>query len=232
MIVDSRGLFIAGKNLTQQAKAAGWDPDKMVLDRNAYPVFALGYDHYRVRGVGPRHVTWDGTDYITIAAALPHYSDSWILLMAAPESDFGSFARQSSHQSLQFLAIITVFSLVLAGLLVRQVRRTESSTRLLVKQKEQIQRESSAVQQVAVAPRLFDPTVEPLSLTEQLTLVTGARRATLWRFLHDGAAWCVKMRMIKRKTHIPAGLKWLVQNWGRFFPPLKKAMRFRLKMQP
>ncbi|AOW45788.1 histidine kinase [Acetobacter ascendens] len=229
MIVDSRGLFIAGKNLTQQAKAAGWDPDKMVLDRNAYPVFALGYDHYRVRGVGPRHVTWDGTDYITIAAALPRYSDSWILLMAAPESDFGSFAHQSSHQSLQFLAIITVFSLVLAGLLVRQVRRTESSTRLLVKQKEQIQRESSAVQQVAVAPRLFDPTVEPLSLTEQLTLVTGARRATLWRFLHDGAAMVCEDAYDQTQNTHSGGFEMARTELGPFFSAIEEGNAFSVE---
>nr|WP_230975463.1 adenylate/guanylate cyclase domain-containing protein [Acetobacter garciniae] len=188
MIVDSKGRIMAGRNLTQQARAAGWNPDKMVINPKDEPVFSLGYDHYRVRGFGPHNVTTNGQHYITMASALPRYSEGWVLLIAVPAQDFASFGRQSSRQSLQFAGIIVVFSIFVGGLFIRQVRRTERGTRQLATQQAQITLESAAVRQVAMAPQLFDPSVEPLVLTTQLARVTQARRASLWRFLHDGAA--------------------------------------------
>ena len=188
MIVDGKGRIMAGRNLTRQAKAAGWNPDKMVINPKDEPVFSLGYDHYRVRGFGPHNVVTNGQHYITMASALPRYSEGWVLLIAVPAKDFASFGRQSSRQSLQFAGIIIVFSLLVGGLFIRQVRRTERGSRKLAAQQAQITLESAAVRQVAMAPQLFDPSVEPLVLTTQLARVTQARRASLWRFLHDGAA--------------------------------------------
>ncbi|MBS1000441.1 histidine kinase [Acetobacter persici] len=188
IILDSKGRVIAGRNIMQQAEAAGWDPNKMVLDPKTHPVFARGYDHYRVRGFGPRSFELNGKRYVTIASPLKNSAEGWILLLSAPESDFANFARQSSQQSLQFAGIIIVFSLVLAGFLVRQVRRSERVARKLGQQGAQIAHETAAVQQVAATPRLFDPTAEPLVLTEQLVHITDARRASIWRLLHDGAA--------------------------------------------
>ncbi|MFT8675380.1 MAG: cache domain-containing protein [Acetobacter sp.] len=188
MIVDGKGRIMAGRNLSQQAKAAGWNPDRMVINPKDEPVFSLGYDHYRVRGFGPHNVTTGGRHYITMASALPRYSEGWILLIAVPEKDFASFGHQSSRQSLLFMGIIIVFSLLLGGLFIRQVRRTERVTRQMAAQQLQITHESAAVRQVAIAPQLFDPSVEPLVLTTQLARVAQARRVSLWRFLHDGAA--------------------------------------------
>lgn len=187
IIVDSDGKIIAARDMATISQGQPWTPQSRVLSPSNYPVFSLGYDHYRVRGFGAKHVEWDGKPYITMASELPHYSAGWILLIAVPEKDFASFARQSSWQSLKFAGIIIVFSGFLGGLFIRQVRRTDRGTRALAAQKLQIIHESAAVQQVAVAPSLFEPTVEPLVLTEQLARVTQARRASLWRFLHDGA---------------------------------------------
>ncbi|NHO28689.1 GAF domain-containing protein [Acetobacter farinalis] len=188
IILDSKGRVIAGRNIMQQAEAAGWDSEKMVLDPKTHPVFARGYDHYRVRGFGPHSFELNNKRYVTIASPLKNSAKGWILLLSAPENDFASFARQSSQQSLQFAGIIIVFSLVLAGFLVRQVRRSERMARKLTQQGMQIAHESAAVQQVASTPSLFDPTAEPLVLTEQLAHVTNARRASIWRLLYDGAA--------------------------------------------
>lgn len=188
MIVDSQGRIMAGRNLDQKARAAHWNPDNMRIDPKDEPVFALGYDHYRVQGFGVHSVAWNGRRYIVMASALPRYSQGWVLLIAVPEKDMASFAQQSSRQSLQFAGIIIVFSALLGGLFIRQVRRTDRGVRALQQQEQQVEQESAAARQVAVSPGLFDPTIEPLVLTEQLALVTDCRRASLWRFLHDGAA--------------------------------------------
>lgn len=226
MIVDGEGRVIAGRNLTQHAEAAGWDPDKMVLDPKIYPVFALGYDHYRVRGFGPKHVEWDSKTYITMASALPRYSQGWILLIAAPENDFGSFAHQSSRQSLQFAGIVTVFSLLLGALYIRQLRRTEAGNRRLAVQQSQVAQESGALQQVAVAPHLFDPAADALVLTEQLAQVTGARRASLWRFLHDGAAMVCDDTYDRTQNTHSGGFEMGREELGKFFDAIEEGSSF------
>ncbi len=226
MIVDANGRIIAGRNLMQHAQAAGWDPDKMVLDPKVYPVFALGYDHYRVRGFGPKQVEWDGKTYIAMASALPRYSQGWILLIAAPENDFGSFAHQSSRQSLQFAAIVTVFSLLLGGLYIRQLRKTEAVNRRLAVQHAQVAQESGALQQVAVTPQLFDPTAEPLVITEQLAQVAGARRASLWRFLHDGAAMVCDDTYDRTQNTHSGGFEMGREELGKLFEAIEEGTSF------
>nr|WP_279185176.1 cache domain-containing protein [Acetobacter syzygii] len=226
MIVDANGRVIAGRNLMQHAEAAGWDPNKMVLDPKTYPIFALGYDHYRVRGFGPKHVEWDGKTYIAMASALPRYSQGWILLIVAPENDFGSFAHQSSRQSLQFAGIVTVFSLTLGALYIRQLRRTEAGNRRLAVQQSQLAQESGALQQVAIAPNLFDPSAEPLAITEQLAQVTGARRASLWRFLHDGAAMVCDDTYDRTQNTHSGGFEMGREELGKFFDAIEEGTPF------
>ncbi|KXV72967.1 histidine kinase [Acetobacter cerevisiae] len=221
IILDSKGRVMAGRNIMQQAEAAGWDPNKMVLDPKTHPVFARGYDHYRVRGFGPRSFELNGKRYVTIASPLKSSAEGWILLLSAPENDFASFARQSSQQSLQFAGIIIVFSLALAGFLVRQVRRSERMARKLAQQGVQITHESAAVQQVAVTPRLFDPTAEPLVLTEQLAHVTDARRASIWRLLHDGQALICEDSYDQKQDAHSGGFEMSRAELGAFFEAIE-----------
>ncbi|GEB81963.1 adenylate/guanylate cyclase domain-containing protein [Acetobacter orleanensis] len=221
IILDSKGRVIAGRNIMQQAEAAGWDPNKMVLDPKTHPVFARGYDHYRVRGFGPRSFELDGKRYVTIASPLKSSAERWILLLSAPESDFASFARQSSQQSLQFAGIIIVFSLTLAGFLIRQVRRSERVARKLAQQGVQITHESAAVQQVASTPQLFDPKTDPLVLTEQLVHVTDARRASIWRLLHNGEALICEESYDQKQDAHSGGFEMSRTELGSFFEAIE-----------
>lgn len=226
IILDSKGRVMAGRHLMQQAEAAGWDPNKMVLNPKTHPVFARGFDHYRVRGVGAHSFALNGKRYVTIASLLPNSSEGWILLLSAPESDFSSFAEQSSRQSLQFAGIIIVFSIVLAGLLVRQVRRSERSDRRLEAQATQISREVSAVQKVAVTPRLFELSNDSLVLTEQLAQMAQARRASIWRFLHDGSAMiCEDSYDLKQDTH-SGGFEMSRSEMDAFFQAIEEGEAF------
>lgn len=229
IILDSKGRVIAGRNIMQQAEAAGWDPNKMVLDPKTHPVFARGYDHYRVRGFGPRSFELNGKRYVTIASPLKSSAERWILLLSAPESDFASFARQSSQQSLQFAGIIIAFSLVLAGFLVQQVRRAERMRRKLTQQDAQIAHESAAVQQVASTPQLFDPKTDPLVLTEQLVHVTDARRASIWRLLHSGEALICEDSYDQKQDAHSGGFEMSRAELGAFFEAIESGDVLRVE---
>ncbi|NHN84351.1 GAF domain-containing protein [Acetobacter musti] len=187
IILDGSGHIIAGHNFSKVVERSGNDPSKMTLDPKTQPAFQMVYDQYRVRGAGSHPFSRNGKNYIGMAQTLPS-TNGWVLLMIAPESDFASFARQSGRESLQFSIIIVVLAVLLAGLLARQSRRTERVNHALSRQKAQTDTEAAALQQVAVSPGLMDASSEALVLTEELTRVTGARRASLWRMLHDGTA--------------------------------------------
>ncbi|MCP1230620.1 adenylate/guanylate cyclase domain-containing protein [Acetobacter indonesiensis] len=228
IVLDKQGRVMAGRNLMQIAESAGWDPNKMVLDPKTHPVFARGYDHYRVHGLGPRSFTINGKQYVTIAAPLPNSTEGWILLLSAPESDFASFAKQSSQQSLQFAGVIITFSLVLAALLIRQVRRSERSARLLKRQDTQIAHETSAVQQVAATPALFDPANDALVLTEQLAYITNAHRASIWRFLHDGSAMICEDSYDQKQDAHSGGFEMSRSELDAFFKAVEDGEAFTL----
>ncbi|MBO6038245.1 MAG: GAF domain-containing protein, partial [Acetobacter sp.] len=193
MIVDSEGRMIAARDMlivphlfsSRWAVGQKLTPESRLLSLNNHPIFSLGYDHYRVMGAGAGNITWKGKTYIVLSSKLEH-SAGWVLLIIVPEKDFSSFARQSRWQSLKFVGIIIVFSTLLGGLFIRQLRRAERGLRVVAEQKTRMLSESTAVWHIAVAPNVFNPTVEPTVLTEQLVHVTQARRASLWRFLHDG----------------------------------------------
>ncbi|MBQ5479307.1 MAG: histidine kinase [Acetobacter sp.] len=194
MIVDNDGRMIAARDMlivphlfsSRWAAGRRLTSESRVLGPTNHPIFALGYDHYRVMGPGAAYITRKGKSYIVLSSKLK-YSTGWVLLIVVPEKDFSSFATQSRRQSLKFVGIIIVFSGLLGGLFIRQLRRAERGLRIITEQRSQMIRESTAVWKVAVAPDLFNPTAEPTVLTEQLVQVTQARRASLWRFLHDGA---------------------------------------------
>lgn len=193
MIVDSEGHMIAARDMlivshlfsSRWAAGKKLTSESRVLAPDNHPVFSLGYDRYRVMGAGVSYITWKGKNYIVLSSKLQH-SAGWILLIVVPEEDFSSFATQSRWQSLKFIGIILVFSGLLGGLFIRQLRRAERGFRIITEQRSRMVRESTAVWKVAVAPDLFNPTAEPTVLTEQLVQVTQARRASLWRFLHNG----------------------------------------------
>ena len=57
--------------------------------------------------------------------------DAWVLLIAAPESDFTAFAASNSRQNL-LLSLITIGLAALLGIqLLRQSRRADRTARLL-----------------------------------------------------------------------------------------------------
>lgn len=185
IILDQNGRIVAGHQFDKIVARAGNDPSRMTLDPKNQGAFQRIYDRYRVHGPGSHPFNYEGMDYIGMAQTLPS-TQGWVLLIVAPESDFASFARQSGRESLQFSVIIVVLAGLLAGLLARQSRKTERMSHQFAQYRNQTDLEASALQQVAVTPGLLNVNEEALVLTEQLTHVTKARRAALWRMMHDG----------------------------------------------
>ncbi|MBV1836361.1 cache domain-containing protein [Acetobacter estunensis] len=206
MILDSHGRIIAGHGFEQIVARAGGDPSRMTLDPATEGTFRRVYDQYRVRGAGSHPFQYDGRNYIGMAQDLPG-SDSWVLLIVAPENDFASFARQSGREGLQFSVVIIVLASLLAGLLARQSRRTERVTRELRHERDQTNSESAALRQIAETPGILDPKDEALVLTEAMARVGGVQRAALWRLVHDGTALICEDSFDTRQTAHAGGFE-------------------------
>ncbi|MBB2203002.1 adenylate/guanylate cyclase domain-containing protein [Gluconacetobacter tumulisoli] len=187
LIVDQDGHLLAGRRMADVAKQAGWDPAKMTIDPKTYPVLAGAFDAYRVEGYGPHTVRNRNRNFVTIAAALPATAQKWVLLLVAPESDFAGFAMVDGRQNLLFSLLIVLLATLLGVLLFRQGRRTEHVTRQLERFQAISGYESQVLQKVAAYPDLFNPTDEALILTRSLADMASARRAGIWRIMHDGA---------------------------------------------
>jgi adenylate cyclase len=187
LIVDQDGHLLAGHHMTDVAKQAGGDPAKMTIDPKTYPVLAQAFDVYRVEGYGPQSIRVGKRNFITIAAPLPATSQKWILLLVVPESDFASFAMVDGRQNLMFSLLIVALAALLGALLFRQGRRSEHLSQELERQRAGSGQESQALESVASYPNLFDPTDDALILTRSLAELSSARRAAVWRIMHDGA---------------------------------------------
>ncbi|ACI53113.1 adenylate/guanylate cyclase [Gluconacetobacter diazotrophicus PA1 5] len=187
LIVDQDGHLLAGRHMADVAKQAGGDPAKMTIDPTTYPVLAQAFDVYRVQGYGPHTIRNRKRDFISIAAPLPATAQKWVLLLVAPESDFANFALVDGRQNLMFSLLIVALAALLGALLFRQGRRSERLSQDLERQRAVSGHESQALQAVASYPGLFDPTDDALVLTRGLADQSSARRASVWRIMHDGA---------------------------------------------
>ena len=123
---------------------------------------------------------------MVIASRLPAAGEDWVLLMAAPESDFTNAADVNSRQGL-LLSLITIGLAALLGLLlVRQNRRGDRTAALLARQREIGARETRGLSVLAAQPGLFDPAQPAPALTESLAEMSAARRASIWRLAGGG----------------------------------------------
>ncbi|MFT8645757.1 adenylate/guanylate cyclase domain-containing protein [Gluconacetobacter sp.] len=202
LIVDQDGHLLAGRHMLDVAKKANWDPSKMVLDPQTYPALAQAFDVYRVLGYGPHAIRSGKRNFVTMAAPLPSTAKKWVLILVAPESDFANFAMVDGRQNLLFSLMIVALAALLGGLLFRQGRRTDRVAAELAGLRAVSGRESQALRAVAGYPALFDPTDEALILTRSLAEMTLARRASVWRLMHDGATLlCVDSYDARHDAH-------------------------------
>jgi len=184
-IVNNVGSVIAAPGLKWPVGADGRRtvPASSALDD---PALIGAYDRYRVEGYGSRMIDVRATPYVAIASRLPAAGQDWVLLIAAPQSDFTGFAEDNSRKNV-LLSLITIGLAGLLGLLlVRQNRRADRMARQLAQQREAAARETRALSALALQPGLFDPQQKAPGLTEGLAELSAARRASLWRLASAG----------------------------------------------
>ena len=186
ILMDHDGHVLAGHAMKETLARANGDPLKMVLDPSQFPVMSKAFDQYRVHGYGARTVRVKNRNYVTITANLPVGTDSWVLLLVAPEDDFSRFAMADGRQNLLFSILVVLMASGLGFLLFLQARRGERMHRQIEQAHAVANYESHALQSVAAYPELFNPEDNALILTEALADQSLARRAAIWRILHDG----------------------------------------------
>lgn len=186
ILLDHDGHVLAGHGMEETLVQANGDPMKMVIDPARFPVMTKAFDQYRVHGYGARTVRVNDKNYVTITANLPVGKDSWVLLLVAPEDDFSRFAMASGRQNLLFSILVVLMASGLGFMLFLQARRSERLRREIEQSHAVANYESHALQSVAAYPELFNPEDNALILTEALADQSHARRAAIWRILHDG----------------------------------------------
>lgn len=215
-IIDAGGGVIAAPNLQRPVGADGRQAVPTPADALADPALIDAYDRFRVEGYGNRIIDVGGTPHVAIASHLPAAGQDWVLLIAAPQSDFTGFAEDSSRKD----ALLSLITIGLAGmlglLLVRQNRRADRLARLLARQGEAGVREAQALTALAAQPGLFDPAQPAPGLTESLAELSAARRASIWRLAGGGRVLRCEDQFEPQGGHVE-GLELSRSELPRFF---------------
>lgn len=179
-IVDRDGHVIAAPELLPPASADGRRRVPTVTGTLNDPALTDAFDRFRVEGYGKRTIDVGGAPFVALASRMPAAGQDWILLIAAPQSDFTGFAEENSRKNV-LLSLITIGLTALLGLaLLWQNRRFFKLARLLAKQRTTGAREFQALSALAAQPGLFDPDRPMPSLTATLAEMSAARRVSIW----------------------------------------------------
>ena len=218
-IIDAGGGVIAAPNLQRPVGVDGRQAVPTPADALADPALIGAYDRFRVEGYGNRIIDVGNKPHVAIASRLPAAGQDWVLLIAAPQSDFTGFAEDSSRKD----ALLSLITIGLAGmlglLLVRQNRRADRLARLLARQGEAGVREAQALTALAAQPGLFDPAQPAPGLTESLAELSAARRASIWRLAGGGRVLRCEDQFEPQGGHVE-GLELSRSELPRFFRSL------------
>ena len=218
-IIDGAGGVIAAPDLQRPIGADGRETVPTATSALADPALIDAHDRFRVEGYGSRIIDVGGRPYVAIASRLPAAGQDWVLLIAAPQSDFTGFAEDSSRKD-ALLSLITIGLAGLLGLLlVRQNRRADRLARLLARQREAGVREAQALTALAAQPGLFDPAQPAPGLTEGLAELSAARRASIWRLAGGGRVLHCEDQFEPQGGHVE-GLELSRSELPRFFQSL------------
>jgi len=218
-IVNTAGDVIAAPGLVRPADATSRQSAPTTVGALNDPALSGAYDRFRIEGYGSRTITLGDTRFVAIASRLPAAGQDWVLLIAAPQSDFTDFAESNSRKNL-LLSLITIGLAGLLGLLlVRQNRRADRIARLLARQRETGARETRALSALAAQPGLFDPQRPALGLTEGLAEICAARRTSIWRLAGDGQILRCEDSFEQQGGHVE-GLELSRSELPRFFQML------------
>ncbi len=215
-IVDNAGNVIAAPGLVRPVGANGRQIVPTATDALNSPALTGAYDRFRVEGYGSRTIDAGDVRYVVTASRLPAAGQDWVLLIAAPQSDFTGFAEDNSRKNL-LLSLVTIGLAGLLGLLlVRQNRRADRMARSLAQQRENSARETRALSALAAQPGLFDPQRPAPGLTEGLAEMSAARRTSVWRLAGEGRVLRCEDSFEQQGGHVD-GLELSRSELPRFF---------------
>jgi adenylate cyclase len=181
LIMDGQGNLIAAPNSERLINPAS---DMLVppkVDEIGDPIMTAAYDRFRVEGQGRRIIEHEGIRYVSSATHMPGSGRDWWILITVPEDDFIGFVASNGRTSLIMSLVIVLAVMALAFLLVRQGIRSDRSLRAMAERERLLSRQSAAYTVIAQQVGRSDGEAPP-ALTETLVALTGARRASLWRF--------------------------------------------------
>ena len=181
LIMDGEGRLIAVPNSQDIIKPAGDAFIPPNVDELGDGVLTAAFDRFRIEGQGRRIIERDGIRYISSATPIPGSGRNWWILITVPEDDFIGFVASNNRTALLMSLSIVLAVVALAVLLVRQGLRADRSVRLMTERGRTIARQSAAYAAMSeqIAGRVGEA---PPALTEGLVAVTGAWRASVWRF--------------------------------------------------
>ena len=220
-IVDGAGTVIAAPGLVRPLGERGRQTALTTIAALNDPGLAGAYDRFRVEGYGSRMVSIGDTRFVAIASRLPAAGQDWVLLVAAPQSDFTGLAESNSRRTFLFSLVTIGLAALLGLLLVRQNRRADRAARLLTQQRETGARETRALSALAAQPGLFDPRQPAPGLTEGLAEMTAARRASIWRLAGEARILRCEDSFEQHGGHID-GLELSRSELPRFFQALDR----------
>jgi len=225
IIVDGSGVVIAtpgGSDVMRKDAAGTLTPAR--VDELGDPALTAAYDRFRVEGHGRRVIEVQGRRYVTAVTPLPTAGRDWYVLTVVPEEEFVGFVTSNNRHALLLSMGIILIACLLAALLVRQGLRADRSARLLLDRQGAIVRQSSAFATLAAEADLFDPmhNEPPRALTETLAGVTGARRASVWRFADGGRTLCCEDSFERESAGHTDGLRLYREELPQFFATLAK----------
>jgi adenylate cyclase len=185
LIMDEEGRLIAVPNSEQVIKPTNSEFVPPKVDELSDDVLTAAFDRFRVEGKGRRILEYDGVDYISSVTALPGSGRHWWIMIVVPEEDFIGFVASNNRTALAMSMFIVLAVIVLAFLLVRQGLRADRSVRLMTERGRSMSQQNAVYtavsEQIAAEKIVGGAGAAPPALTEGLTAVTGARRASVWR---------------------------------------------------
>lgn len=186
VIMDREGRLIAARDASRVVKQDGEALVQRRADEIGDPVLTRAFDMARLtprlRGV----FELDGRRHIVLAAPVAGEGiRDWTLLLTVPEDDFAGFVTRSGRTALLMSGGVVLLTALLALFLARQGLRADRARRRLAQQSAALAAQSTAFAHIGAVAAPGEAGIPPAAM-EELAQVTGARRASLWRFSTDG----------------------------------------------
>jgi adenylate cyclase len=222
MIINNAGQILAYPHVGRTIRQNGSDAVTPSVDQIGDAPAVSAHDHFRVSGPGQATVTVDNKRYLATLTPLKAIGHDWSVMIVLPEDDFVGFVARNNLTGLTMSLAIVAIAVLLAVLLVRQGLRGDRSARLARDTARAMAHQGAALDRLAEEDELFDQSRGhlPDTMTEIVSDLTAARRASLWYFRQNGALLRCADRFYREASGHTAGLEIQRSELPEFFDHL------------